>query len=77
MRAISADYSQNLQQKVCFFHIYLSLIVSLSWCMLPFDVDLVFQYQRERFLRADFGKTIVLMTQHSHSQTAIFSVHFP
>ena len=46
--------------KGVFSHIYLSLIVSSSWCMLPFDVDLVFQYQCKRFLCADFGKTIVL-----------------
>ena len=67
MRSISTDYSQNPQQKVIFFHI-LSLIVSSSRRMLPFD--LVSQKQRERFLSADFGKTIVLTTQRS--QTAIF-----
>ena len=50
----------------------ISLIVSSSWRMLPFD--LVSQKQRERFLSADFGKTIVLTTQRS--QIAIFSVVF-
>ena len=48
MRSISTDYSQNPQQKVgccvcfcfcfCFSHIFLSLIVSSSRRMLPFDV---------------------------------------
>ena len=38
LRSISADYSQNPQQKVSFFHIFLSLIVSSSWLLMPFDV---------------------------------------
>ena len=42
--------------------------------MLPFDVRPSFPVQREHFLRADFGKTIILTTHHS--QIAIFSVHF-
>ena len=37
-QSLSADYSQNPQQKVRFFHIFLSLIVSSSRLMLPFDV---------------------------------------
>ena len=63
-----------------FFHIFLSLVVSSSRRMLPFDVWPSFPVttwtlQRERFLSADFGKTIVPTTEGS--QTAIFSVHFP
>ena len=37
MRSISTDYSQNLQQKVSFCQIVLSLIVS-NLCILPFDI---------------------------------------
>ena len=38
MRSISTDYSQNLQEKKIILIICLSLIVSSSRCMLPFDV---------------------------------------
>ena len=71
MRSISADYSQNPQQKVSFFLLrILSLIVSSSRRMLPFDVWPSFPVTTWTLPYADFGKTIVLTTQRS--QTAIF-----
>ena len=70
MRSISADYSQNLQQKVSFFHIFLSLIVSSSQLLLPFDIWPCFPVTMWTLPYADFGKTIVLTTEHS--QIAIF-----
>ena len=72
--SIFTDYSQNSQQKVIFF-IYFCLWLSVrvgACCHLTFD--LVSQSQRERFLSAYFGKTIVLTTQRS--QIAFFSVVF-
>ena len=76
MRSISTDYSQNPQQNVRVFFIYFCLRLSV-WvgACFPLTFDLASQKQRERFLSADFGKTIVLTTQRF--QIAIFSVHFP
>ena len=53
----------------------LSLLVSSSRRMLPFDVWPCFPVTTWTLPYADFGKTIVLTTQRS--QIAIFSVHFP
>ena len=66
MRSISADYSQNPQQKVNFVHIFLSLIISSSRLMLPFDVWPSFPVTMWTGLPyADFGKTVVLTTECS------------
>ena len=73
MRSISADYSQNLQQKVSCFIIYFCLWLSVSRFMLPFDVWPSFSVTTWTLPYADFGKTIILRTEHS--QIAIFSVH--
>ena len=74
MRSISTDYSQNQPksatkdgEKNHIFFLSLSVRVG-AWCPLTFD--LVSHQQRERFLCADLGKTIVLTTQSS--QIAIF-----
>ena len=58
-----------------FFSICLSLIVSSSRLMLPFDVWPSFPVTMWTLPYADFGKTIVLTTERS--QIAIISVHFP
>ena len=57
-----------------FFHIFLSLIVSSSRLMLPFDVWPSFPVTTWTLPYADFGKIIVLTSERS--QIAIFSVHF-
>ena len=72
----------RLQPKSATKGVFFSLIFFVFDCQFesvgaccPLTFDLVSQQQRERFLCADFGKTIVLTTQRS--QIAIFSVHFP
>ena len=72
MRFISTDYSQILQQWWGgFFSPYFWLwLFRVSACCRPLMFGLVSQQQRECFLNADFGKAIVLTTQHS--EIAIF-----
>ena len=50
------------------------LVFELCAYECPSTFDLVFHYQRERFLSADVGKAFILTTQRS--QIAFFSVHF-
>ena len=76
MRSVSADYSQNPQEKFFFFFIYFCLWLSVRvGACCPLTIDLVSQQQRERFLSADFGKTIVLTTDSTFSD-CIFSRTF-
>ena len=56
---------QKSATKVDLFHIFLSLIVSSSRRMLPFDVWPSFPVTTWTLLSVDFGKTIVLTTQRS------------
>ena len=72
MRSISTHYSWNPQQKVSFFHILLSLIVSSTRRMLPFDIWPSFpvnasfvpilarqSYSRLNVLRLQFSDSVV------------------
>ena len=75
MRSISADYSQNPQQKVTFVHIFLSLIISSSRLLLPFDVWPSFPVTMWTLPYADFGKTIAITTERSHWIAIIIFFH--
>ena len=68
MRSISADYSQNLQQKVSFLHI-LSLIVNSSGCTLPFDIWPSFPVAMNASL-------VPILARQSYSQLNVLRLQF-
>ena len=67
----------KIHNKRWVFSIYFCLwsSVRVSSSVLPFDVRPSFPVTMWTLPYADFGKTIVLMTERS--QIAIFSIHFP